>query len=123
MVRFGLVAVAGAVLAGCAATEEPGPGGPQGSYGPGYPPGSAAWSKGAKTAFRDSFMAGMADRREGFRYDEDRGAVKLDMDERYFYRMGYRRGYYHDDAVRPGSGPARPGDLPGPVSPGIPAEG
>ena len=91
-----------ALLAGCAgdpaweatrATTES-------SFGAGYPTGSAAWSHGARAAYRTAFMAGMQDRREGFRYEDDRGALRLDREQQGFYRQGYRRGYYHVRAVR-----------------------
>ena len=42
----------------------------------------------------------MQDQREGFRYDDDRGALMLDMEERGFYRQGYRRGYYRETNAR-----------------------
>lgn len=45
-------------------------------------------------------MAGMQDQREGYRYDDDRGAQVLDTEERGFYRQGYRRGYYHEANLR-----------------------
>ena len=45
-------------------------------------------------------MAGMQDQKEGYRYDDDRGAQVLDVEERGFYRQGYRRGYYHEANVR-----------------------
>ena len=61
---------------------------------------SAAWSDGARGAYRTAFLAGMQDRKEGYRYDDDRGALVLEMEERGFYRQGYRRGYYHEEKVR-----------------------
>ena len=70
------------------------------SFGAGYPSGSSAWSHGARAAYRTAFMAGMQDRREGFRYEDDRGALRLDREQQGFYRQGYRRGYYHVRAVR-----------------------
>ena len=45
-------------------------------------------------------MAGMQDQREGYRYDDDRGALVLDVEERGFYRQGYRRGYYRETLAR-----------------------
>lgn len=69
-------------------------------FGPGYPPGSAAWSPDARAAYRTAFMAGLQDQREGYRYDEDRGAMLAEEHVRVFYRKGYRRGYYHDAAVQ-----------------------
>lgn len=71
-----------------------------GSFGPGYPPGSAAWSVKARTAYRTAFGSGMQDQKEGFRYDDDRGALTLDVDLRGFFRQGYRRGYYHEATLR-----------------------
>ena len=90
------------LMVGCAGhpPAEVKAGGPEGSFGPGYPSGSAVWSEGARTAYRNSFMAGMQDRREGYRFDDDRGAMVLDVEERGFYRQGYRRGYYHEEALR-----------------------
>ncbi|MDB6068913.1 MAG: hypothetical protein JWL81_84 [Verrucomicrobiales bacterium] len=111
--------------AGGLAGKEMGAGG---SFGPGYPPGSAGWSVKARTAYRTAFVAGMQDQKDGFRYDDDRGALALDVDLRGFFRQGYRRGYYHEatlrrlrrgqnapaDPVEPG-GPGREG------GPGLPA--
>ncbi len=92
------------LLPGCAGTSERPdavqPGGPEGSFGPGYPPGSAVWSEGAKAAYRSAFLAGMQDQKEGYRFDDDRGAMPLEVGERGFYRQGYRRGYYHEANVR-----------------------
>lgn len=45
-------------------------------------------------------MAGLQDRKEGFRYDDDRGSKGLDIEVQGFYRQGYRRGYYHEDRLR-----------------------
>jgi hypothetical protein len=92
------------LLAGCATEverQEPAGSGMGDRYGPGYPPGSAAWSPEARTAFRNAFVNGMADQKEGYRYDEDRGAMVLDTEVRGFYRQGYRRGYYHETVNRP----------------------
>ena len=101
----GRAAVLGAavfLLAGCAGDpgrEAPPPGNGS-SFGAGYPPGSAAWSDAGRSAYRTAFMAGMQDQKEGYRYDDDRGAQVLDVEERGFYRQGYRRGYYHEANVR-----------------------
>ena len=75
-------------------------GGPGASFGLGYPPGSAQWTDVAKLAYRTAFLAGMQDQKEGYRYDDDRGAAALAVEQRGFYRQGYRRGYYHEYSVR-----------------------
>ena len=75
-------------------------GGPGASFGLGYPPGSAQWTDVAKVAYRTAFLAGMQDQKEGYRYDDDRGTEALEVEQRGFYRQGYRRGYYHEDSVR-----------------------
>lgn len=87
-------------LASCAGTRPEGAADPGARFGPGYPPGSLAWSAGEREAYRVSFAAGMRDQREGYRFDDDRGALALELKERGFYRQGYRRGYYRDEAVR-----------------------
>ena len=87
-------------LAACAGGAVPRPVEEGGRFGPGYPPGSAAWSAGARAAYRVAFMAGQQDEREGFRFDDDRGALVLEGEERGFYRQGYRRGYYHEQTLR-----------------------
>jgi len=96
----GMVAVFLMGVVGCASEERPAPVGEGARLGPGYPPGSAGWSEGAQAAYRTAFMAGMQDQREGYRFNDDRGALVLDQDVRGFYRKGYRQGYYHDAAVR-----------------------
>lgn len=93
------VAVGG--LVGCASDDGLASAGAAGErFGPGYPPGSAAWKAGAQAAYRTAFMAGMQDEREGFRYDDDRGALLLDLEDRGYYRQGYRKGYYHESNLR-----------------------
>jgi len=90
-------------LAGCAGNPgaEAAAGAAAGaSFGAGYPPGSAAWPEGARVAYRTAFVAGMQDEKEGYRYDDDRGAQVLDVKGRGFYRQGYRRGYYHEARLR-----------------------
>lgn len=42
----------------------------------------------------------MQDQKEGFRFDDDRGAAAVEVEERGFYRQGYRRGYYHESNLR-----------------------
>lgn len=112
---FALLALGAGVLLGASCAGNPG--GPasastsglggegavnsaSGSFGPGYPPGSAAWSVKARTAYRTAFVSGLQDQKEGFRYDDDRGALALDVDLRGFFRQGYRRGYYHEATLR-----------------------
>lgn len=99
--RLGLILALG-WLAGCAGN--PGAEGPEmaagASFGPGYPPGSAVWGEEERVAYRTAFMAGMQDQREGYRFDDDRGALVLDETMRSFYRQGYRHGYYRDEVLR-----------------------
>ena len=70
------------------------------SFGPGYPPGSAVWGEEERVAYRTAFVTGMQDQREGYRFDDDRGALVLDESVRGFYRQGYRHGYYRDEVLR-----------------------
>ncbi len=99
--RLGLILALG-LLAGCAGN--PGAEEPEmaagASFGPGYPPGSALWGEDERVAYRTAFVTGMQDQREGYRFDDDRGALVRDESERGFYRQGYRHGYYHDQTVR-----------------------
>lgn len=98
---LGLIILLGC-LPGCAVNSEPNApsGGEGGSFGPGYPAGSAQWTDGARSAYRTAFVAGRQDQREGYRYDDDRGAMRWGMEERMFYRQGYRRGYYRETHLR-----------------------
>ena len=97
----GLTAVFLVGAGGCASEERPAPVAGEGArLGPGYPPGSADWGEGARVAYRTAFIAGMQDQREGYRFNDDRGALVLDPEVRGFYRKGYRQGYYHDATVR-----------------------
>lgn len=93
-----VLAGCGVFLAGCAAESSAGAGGA--GFGPGYPGGSAAWSQGARGAYRLGFLAGGQDQGEGFRFDDDRGALQQEVDERGYFRQGYRRGYYYDAGLR-----------------------
>ena len=90
------------LMAGCAGNSggEAARGAAGESFGAGYPPGSAAWSGEARGAYRTAFLAGIQDQKEGYRYDDDRGALVLAVEERGFYRQGYRRGYYHEANLR-----------------------
>jgi hypothetical protein len=87
-------------LVGCASDDGLAPAGAGDRFGPGYPPGSAAWKAGARAAYRTAFMAGMQDQKDGYRYDDDRGALALDVEDRGFYRQGYRRGYYRESTLK-----------------------
>ena len=53
-----------------------------------------------RVAYRTAFVTGMQDQREGYRFDDDRGALVLDESVRGFYRQGYRHGYYRDEVLR-----------------------
>jgi hypothetical protein len=101
--RMVLGLMVASLLAGCAGNPSASAGGAENStasFGPGYPPGSAAWDTETRSAYRTAFLAGMQDQKEGFRYDDERGAAVLDIEVRGFYRQGYRRGYYHEQNLR-----------------------
>lgn len=70
------------------------------SAGPGYPPGSAVWSQEERDVYRTAFLTGLQDQRGGIRYEEDQGASQLEGRKSSLYRQGYRKGYYHDAAVK-----------------------
>lgn len=70
------------------------------SYGPGYPAGSAGWTDKERALYRAAFDAGRRDQREGYRFDDDRVTIPLDVDSRSYSRQGYRAGYYYDASRR-----------------------
>ena len=108
-------AVCSVLLPSCETVPEPPPPG-----GPPMPAESAAWKTVEVKAYQSGHDQGLRDRKEGYRYDEDRGSRALDAVPKGRYRQGYRKGYY---APGPVAMPIPPQDLPPPGAAALPPPG